>query len=89
MSRDAFPNCPLPSLTPGRPSYSWELQELDSLAEAARYSPAFRLVMNCTTAEECSGRDVSWAEASASMLLFNSDQVDNTIDRVASIRQKY
>ena len=63
------------SLTPGRPSYSWELQQLDCLAEPARYSPSFRLVLNCSTAEECSGRDVAWAEASASMLLFNSDQV--------------
>jgi len=62
------------SLTPGRPSYSWELQQLDCLAEPARYSPSFRLVLNCNTAEECSGRDVAWAEASASMLLFNSDQ---------------
>ena len=32
------------SLTPGRPSYSWELHQLDCLAEPARYSPAFRLV---------------------------------------------
>jgi len=62
------------SLTPGRPSYSWELQQLDCLAEPARYSPSFRLVINCNTAEECSGRDVAWADASASMLLFNSDQ---------------
>ena len=67
--------CFFSSLTPGRPSYSWELSQLDCLAEAARYSPAFRLVINCNTAEECSGRDVAWAEASASMLLFNSDQV--------------
>ena len=33
-------------------------------------------MINCNTAEECSGRDVAWAEASASMLLFNSDQVN-------------
>lgn len=32
------------SLTPGRPSYSWEVDQLDCLAEPARYSPAFRLV---------------------------------------------
>jgi len=62
------------SLTPGRPSYSWHLNQLDCLAEPARYSSSFRLVMNCTTTEECSGRDVAWAEASAAMLLFNSDQ---------------
>lgn len=62
------------SLTPGRPSYSWGLQQLDCLAEAQRYSPNFRLVLNCSTTEECSGRDVAWAEPSASMLLFNSDQ---------------
>ena len=30
--------------------------------------------MNCSTGEECSGRDAAWADPSASMLLFNSDQ---------------
>jgi len=62
------------TLTPGRPSYSWPLAQLDCLAELARYSDSFRLVMNCTTSEECSGKDMQWPDSTASMLLFNSDQ---------------
>jgi len=62
------------SLTPGRPSYSWPLSQLDCLAELARYSETFRLVMNCSTSEECSGKDMQWPDTTAAMLLFNSDQ---------------
>ena len=62
------------SLTAGRPSYQWPLAQLDCVAEAARYSDGFQLVMNCETSEECSGRDVQWPDESASQLLFNSDQ---------------
>jgi len=62
------------SLTPGRPSYHWPLSKLDNLAELARYSDSFRLVMNCSTSEECSGKNLDWPDQNASMLLFNSDQ---------------
>ena len=62
------------SLTAGRPSYQWKLSQLDCVAEAARYSDGFQLVMNCETSEECSGRDVQWPDESAALLLFNSDQ---------------
>ena len=41
-------------------------------------------MINCNTAEECSGRDVAWAEASASMLLFNSDQVKVTASMISN-----
>jgi len=61
-------------LTPGRPSYSWPIAQLDCLAEMARYNDTFRLVMNCNTSEECSGRDMQWPDTTAAMLLFNSDQ---------------
>eukprot|EP00092_Neocalanus_flemingeri_P012469 GFUD01013442.1.p1 GENE.GFUD01013442.1~~GFUD01013442.1.p1 ORF type:complete len:1133 (-),score=359.01 GFUD01013442.1:1165-4563(-) len=70
------------SLTPGRPSYSWALAQLDCLAELARYSDTFRLVMNCTTSEECSGRDMQWPDTTASMLLFNSDQDYEAVARL-------
>merc|ERR1719469_810469 len=30
--------------------------------------------MNCSTSEECSGRDVSWPLKDSKQLLFNSDQ---------------
>ena len=62
------------SLTAGRPSYQWKLSQLDCVAEPARYSDGFQLVMNCQTSEECSGRDVQWPDESAALLLFNSDQ---------------
>jgi len=70
------------SLTPGRPSYSWPLDQLDGLAELARYNGTFRLVMNCTTSEECSGKDMQWPDSTASMLLFNSDQDYETVVRL-------
>lgn len=70
------------SLTPGRPSYSWPLAQLDCLAELARYSDTFRLVMNCTTSEECSGKDMQWPDSTASMLLFNSDQDYEAVERL-------
>jgi len=70
------------SLTPGRPSYSWPLDQLDGLAELARYNDTFRLVMNCSTSEECSGKDMQWPDSTASMLLFNSDQDYETVARL-------
>jgi len=70
------------SLTPGRPSYSWPLAQLDGLAELARYNDNFRLVMNCTTSEECSGKDMQWPDSTASMLLFNSDQDYETVEKL-------
>ena len=62
------------SLTPGRPSYTWSLAQLDSVAEVARFSADFRLVLNNDISEECSGRQMDWPDASAAMLLFDSEQ---------------
>jgi len=62
------------SLTPGRPCYQWKLAQLDCVAEPARFSDNFQLVLNTVTSEECSGKDVNWPDTSAAMLLFNSEQ---------------
>jgi len=70
------------SLTPGRPSYNWTLDQLDGLADLARYSDSFRIVLNCTTSEECSGRNIDWPDNNASTLLFNSDQDHESVLRL-------
>ena len=69
-------------LTPGRPSHSWPLLQLDCTAEPARYPDTFRLVLNCSTSQECSGLDWDWPDSSASQLLFNSEQDFEAVTRL-------
>merc|ERR1719319_1602325 len=62
------------NFTPGKPCHVWPLEQIDGITEPVRYNNNFRLVMNCSTSEECSGRDVSWPPKDSKQLLFNSDQ---------------
>jgi len=62
------------SLTPGRPSNVWNINQLDAITEPQRFADSFRIVLNCDTSEECSGKSLDWPSPQSKQLLFNSDQ---------------
>ena len=73
------------SLTPGRPSNVWNLQQLDQITEPVRYADDFRVVLNCDTSEECSGKSLTWPAPQSKQLLFNSEQDYEATSRLVSL----
>jgi len=78
------------SLTPGRPTNEWSLQQLDGIIEPQRFADNFRIVINCDTSEECSGKHVTWPSPQSKQLLFNSAQdFEATTALLSSSRNKF
>ncbi|XP_023343351.1 cyclin-G-associated kinase [Eurytemora carolleeae] len=73
------------SLTPGRPSNVWNLPQLDQIIEPVRYADDFRVVLNCDTSEECSGKSLTWPSPQSKQLLFNSEQDYEATSRLVSL----
>ena len=73
------------SLTPGRPSNVWNLPQLDQIIEPVRYADDFRVVLNCDTSEECSGKSLTWPAPQSKQLLFNSEQDYEATSRLATL----